>query len=422
MNGTTPICVSHGIKRSDVEIMAPAGSFENLWTAIRAGANSIYFGAPHLNMRSRSSANFSMEDLAEIARICKEHQVKSYLTLNVVMYDGDLPLMRQIVDKAKEAGIDAVIASDIAAIQYAYTQGVEIHISTQLNVSNYQGVKFFAQYADVIVLARELNLDQVKEIYAQIQRDQLKGPRGELIRIEMFCHGALCMAVSGKCYLSLHNYAHSANRGTCLQGCRRSYIVKDKESDDELEIDHEYIMSPKDLCTIGFMDRMLDAGVRVFKIEGRARSAEYVHYVVQSYHQAITAVLDGTYSRSMIDGWMEKLSQVFNRGFWNGYYLGQRLGEWSEAYGSVAKKKKIYAGKVTNYFSKIRVAEITVEACAVKSDDTLLVIGPTTGYMEIPLDELRNVGGDPVEILDKAVGSIKVPERVRRADKVFVWR
>lgn len=422
MNGTTSISASNAIKRSDVEIMAPAGSYDNLWTAIRAGANSVYFGAPHLNMRSRSSANFSMDDLAEIARICKEHQIKSYLTLNVVMYDEDLPLMRQIVDKAKAAGIDAVIASDIAAIQYAYTQGVEIHISTQLNVSNYQGVKFFAQYADVIVLARELNLDQVKEIYAQIQQDQLKGPKGELIRIEMFCHGALCMAVSGKCYLSLHNYAHSANRGTCLQGCRRSYIVKDKESDDELEIDHEYIMSPKDLCTIGFMDRMLDAGVRVFKIEGRARSAEYVHYVVQSYHQAITSVLDGTYSRSMIDGWMENLSLVFNRGFWNGYYLGQRLGEWSEAYGSVAKKKKIYAGRVTNYFSKIKVAEITVEACAVKSDDTLLIIGPTTGYMEIPLDELRNVGGDPVEILDKAVGSIKVPERVRRADKVFVWR
>lgn len=422
MKGTTSIGASDQIKRSDVEIMAPAGSFENLWTAIHAGANSIYFGAPHLNMRSRSSANFSMEDLAEIARICKDHQVKSYLTLNVVMYDGDLPLMRQIVDKAKEAGIDAVIASDIAAIQYAYTQGVEIHISTQLNVSNYQGVKFFAQYADVIVLARELNLDQVKEIYAQIQRDQLKGPGGELIRIEMFCHGALCMAVSGKCYLSLHNYGHSANRGTCLQGCRRSYIVKDKESDDELEIDHEYIMSPKDLCTIGFMDRMLDAGVRVFKIEGRARSAEYVHYVVQSYHQAITSVLDGTYSRSKIDGWMEKLSQVFNRGFWDGYYLGQRLGEWSEAYGSVAKKKKIYAGKVTNYFSKIKVAEITIEACVVKSDDTLLIIGPTTGYMEIPLTELRNAGGYQVEVLDKAVGSVQVPERVRRADKVFVWR
>lgn len=410
------------ISRKEIEIMAPAGSFDNLWTAIRAGANSIYFGAPHLNMRSRSSANFSMEDLEEIVRICKQHGVKAYLTLNVVMYDEDLPLMREIVDRAKAVGVDAVIASDIAAIDYAYSQGVEIHISTQLNVSNYQGVKYFARYADVIVLARELNLDQVKAIHQSILRDQLKGPKGELVRIEMFCHGALCMAVSGKCYLSLHNYGHSANRGTCLQGCRRSYLVKDKESEDELEIDQEYIMSPKDLCTIGFVDRMLESGVRVFKIEGRARSAEYVHYVVQAYDQAIESVLTGTYSREKIDAWTEQLSQVFNRGFWNGYYLGQRLGEWSEAYGSVAKRKKIYIGKVTNYFAKIKVAEISVEASPLRADDRVLIIGPTTGFMEIPLTELRDVQGNSVDQLEKAVGSIPVPDRVRRADKVFVWR
>ncbi|MBR3896217.1 MAG: U32 family peptidase [Bacteroidaceae bacterium] len=403
----------------DFEIMAPAGSRESLMAAIHAGADSIYFGIENLNMRARSASAFTIHDLREIAVICSEHDVKSYLTVNTIIYDEDICLMQKIVDAAKEAGISAVIAADVAVLEYCNRIGQEVHLSTQLNISNAEALKFYARFADVVVLARELNLDQVSEIYRTIQRENICGPRGEQVRIEMFCHGALCMAVSGKCYLSLDNLNHSANRGACMQVCRRSYIVRDKESDIELEVDNKYIMSPKDLKTIRFMDKMMDAGVRVFKIEGRARGPEYVHTVVSCYKEAIQSYLDGTLTEEKKDAWDERLKTVFNRGFWDGYYLGQRLGEWSKTYGSEATERKVYVGKGIKYFSNIGVAEFLIEASEISVGDKLLITGPTTGAVFIDLDEIR-YDLKPVQTAHKGEHiSIKVPGKVRPSDKLY---
>ena len=407
------------MKREDFEIMAPAGSWESLSAAIQAGADSVYFGIEKLNMRAKSSSNFTTQDLREIVRICRENNVKSYLTVNTILYDNDLSLMREIIDVAKESNVSAIIASDVSALMYANQIGVEVHLSTQLNISNVEALKFYAQFADVVVLARELNMEQVSEIYQAIIRDNIRGKNGDLIRIEMFCHGALCMAVSGKCYLSLHEKNVSANRGACNQICRRGYTVKDKDSEIELEIDNEYIMSPKDLKTIGFVDEMMKAGVRVFKIEGRARGAEYVKTVVGCYSEAIESVLNKTFSATKVAEWDIRLSKVFNRGFWNGYYLGQRLGEWSANYGSEATHKKIYVGKVTNYFSKIGVAEILLEAQYIETGDEILITGETTGAYEDKMGEMR-VELKPVERVEKGTYfSIKTKDIVRRNDKLF---
>lgn len=403
----------------DFEIMAPAGSRESLMAAIHAGADSIYFGIENLNMRARSASTFTIHDLREIAAICTEHDVKSYLTVNTIIYDEDICLMQKIVNAAKEAGISAVIAADVAVMAYCNQVGQEVHLSTQLNISNAEALKFYARFADVVVLARELNLDQVAEIYRTIQRENICGPRGEQVRIEMFCHGALCMAVSGKCYLSLDNLGHSANRGACMQVCRRSYIVHDKESDIELEVDNKYIMSPKDLKTIRFMDKMIEAGVRVFKIEGRARGPEYVHTVVSCYKEAIQSYLDGTLTEEKKDAWDERLKTVFNRGFWDGYYLGQRLGEWSKTYGSEATERKVYVGKGIKYFSNIGVAEFLIEAAEISVGDRLLITGPTTGAVFIDLDEIR-YDLKPVQTAHKGEHiSIKVPSKVRPSDKLY---
>ncbi|MBQ4622236.1 MAG: U32 family peptidase [Bacteroidaceae bacterium] len=403
----------------DFEIMAPAGSRESLMAAIHAGADSIYFGIENLNMRARSASAFTIHDLREIAAICNEHGVKSYLTVNTIIYDEDICLMQKIVDAAKEAGISAVIAADVAVLEYCNRIGQEVHLSTQLNISNSEALKFYARFADVVVLARELNLDQVAEIYRTIQKENICGPRGEQVRIEMFCHGALCMAVSGKCYLSLDNLNHSANRGACMQVCRRSYIVHDKESDIELEVDNKYIMSPKDLKTIRFMDKMMEAGVRVFKIEGRARGPEYVHTVVSCYKEAIQSYLDGTLTEEKKDAWDERLKTVFNRGFWDGYYLGKRLGEWSKTYGSEATERKVYVGKGIKYFSNIGVAEFLIEASEISVGDKLLITGPTTGAIFIDLDEIR-YDLKPVQTAHKGEHiSIKVPSKVRPSDKLY---
>lgn len=409
------------MKRNNLEIMAPAGSWESLTAAIKAGADSVYFGIENLNMRSRSSNNFTTEDLKEIVRTCNEANVKTYLTINTVIYDNDISLMYKIVDVAKESGVSAIIAADVAVMMYARFKGVEVHLSTQLNIANVESLKFYAQFADVVVLARELNMEQVADIYKEIVNQEIKGPSGELIRIEMFCHGALCMAVSGKCYLSLHEKNYSANRGACLQICRRPYIVKDKESDMELEVDNEYIMSPKDLKTIHFINKMIDSGVRVFKIEGRARAAEYVKTVVSCYREAIESYCDGTYTEEKIADWDMRLSRVFNRGFWNGYYLGQKLGEWSPKYGSEATVKKVYIGKCTNYFVKSGVAEFLIETYDVKVGDEILITGPTTGAYEATLNEIR-VDTIPSPMAKKGdTISIAVTERIRRNDKLFKW-
>ncbi|PRZ01395.1 U32 family peptidase [Marinilabilia salmonicolor] len=411
----------NNLKRSDFEVMAPVGSYESLMAAIQGGADSVYFGAEQLNMRSRSSSNFTTDDLREIVRIASEYDVKTYLTVNTVLYDKDLPVMRKLIDAAKESGISAVIASDQAAINYANSIGVEVHISTQVNISNVEALKFYSHFADVVVLARELNMDQVKAIYEAIEKEQIKGPSGELIRIEMFSHGALCMAVSGKCYLSLHQLNSSANRGGCLQPCRRSYIVTEKDTGQELEVDNEYIMSPKDLKTIHFLNKMIDAGVRVFKIEGRARGPEYVKTVVSSYSEAISSVLDGSYSQEKIDQWDQRLASVFNRGFWDGYYLGQKLGEWSANYGSLATRKKVYLGKGTNYFPKIGVAEFVLETKSLKVGDEILITGPTTGVVEMTVPEIR-VDLQPVEEAQKGDRlSIPIKEKIRRSDKLYKW-
>lgn len=409
----------HNIK--DFEIMAPVGSYDSLTAAIQGGANSIYFGIEGLNMRAKSSNNFTEDDLRNIAKICRENGLKSYLTVNTIIYDNDISLMHKIVNAAKEANISAIIASDVAVMMYARSIGVEVHLSTQLNITNTLSLMFYAQFADVVVLARELNLDQVNAIYRDIVEKQIKGPGGELIRIEMFCHGALCMAVSGKCYLSLHEKDLSANRGACNQICRRGYIVKDKDSDIELEIDNEYIMSPKDLKTIHFMNKMMDAGVRVFKIEGRARGPEYVRTVVTCYREAINSYCEGSFSETKIENWNTRLATVFNRGFWDGYYLGQRIGEWSNNYGSGSTKKKVIIGKGIKYFSNLGVAEFQLESGELKVGDEILVTGPTTGAVSTVIDEIR-VDLQPV---DKAVKgdrfSIRLKEKIRPSDKLFKW-
>lgn len=407
------------MKREEIEIMAPAGSWESLHAAIQAGADSVYFGIEKLNMRSKSSSNFSTDDLREIVRICKENKIKSYLTVNTILYDNDISLMREIIYIAKEVQVTAIIAADVAALMYANSIGVEVHLSTQLNISNVESLKFYAQFADVVVLARELNMEQVAEIYKAIEKDNILGKNGRLIRIEMFCHGALCMAVSGKCYLSLHEKNLSANRGACNQICRRGYVVKDKDSEIELEIDNEYIMSPKDLKTISFVDVMLESGVRVFKIEGRARGAEYVKTVVSCYREAIESVLDKSFSEEKVEQWNTRLSKVFNRGFWNGYYLGQRLGEWSKNYGSEATHKKVYLGKVTNFFTKLGVAEFLMETNSLAVGDEILITGETTGAYEAIVDEIR-VDLQSVEKTVKGESfSMKTQVPIRRNDKLF---
>lgn len=403
----------------DYEIMAPAGSYESLTAAIQGGADSIYFGIEGLNMRAKSSHNFTIADLHNIAAICRDHNIKSYLTVNTIIYDNDMELMRKVVDAAKEANLSAVIAADVAVLMYARSIGVEVHLSTQLNISNTESLKFYGQFADVVVLARELNMDQVASIYRDIVDQQIKGPSGELIRIEMFCHGALCMAVSGKCYLSLHEKDLSANRGACNQICRRGYIVKDKTSEIELEIDNEYIMSPKDLKTIHFMNKMMDAGVRVFKIEGRARGPEYVRVVTSCYKEAVQAYCNDTYTEEKINDWNERLSTVFNRGFWDGYYLGQRLGEWTHRYGSGATKRKVYVGKAIKHFGKLGVTEFLVETQSVKPGDELLITGPTTGAVFVTADDIRV---DLVTVPEAVKGdrfSIRTNEKIRPNDQLY---
>ena len=404
---------------SDFEIMAPVGSRESLAAAINAGADSVYFGIGQLNMRSHSANHFTIDDLREIASICSEHGIKTYLTVNTIIYGEDIDTMHQIVDAAAEAGISAVIASDVAVMTYCRQRGVEVHLSTQLNISNIEALKFYAQFADVVVLARELNMEQVAEIYHQIEQQHVCGPSGQLVRIEMFCHGALCMAVSGKCYMSLHDANRSANRGQCVQICRRSYTVTDNETGNQLEIDNKYIMSPKDLKTIRFMDRMMKAGVRVFKIEGRARGPEYVHTVVSCYKEAVSSVINGTFTEERKDEWDQRLATVFNRGFWDGYYQGQTLGEWNRHYGSNATERKVLVGKVIKYFSKLGVAEVAVEASEFGLGDKLLITGNATGALWLTADEIR-YDLKPVErALQRQRVSIPVPEKVRPNDKLF---
>lgn len=407
--------------RKDFEIMAPVGSYESLHAAIAAGTDAVYFGVEGLNMRSRSSANFTLDDLRQIASICDAAGVRTYLTVNTIVYDADIPTVHSIIDAAREARLSAVIASDIAAIAYARSVGVEVHISTQCNISNIEAVRFYAAYADVVVLARELSLEQVAAIHQAIIDQDIRGPKGGLVRIEMFCHGALCMAVSGKCYLSLHEMNSSANRGACTQICRRGYKVTDLETDDELVVENKYIMSPKDLKTIHFLNKMIDAGVSVFKIEGRARGPEYVSIAVRAYSEALSSIADGTYSEEKIAAWDTELSKIFNRGFWNGYYLGQRLGEWSSKYGSSATRVKQYIAKGVKYFSKLGVGEFFMEGEELCRGDEVVITGPTTGALVLTVDDIR-VGGKSV---DKAVKgdsfSIAVPSKIRPADRLYRW-
>ena len=410
------------MNRKDFEIMAPVGSRESLAAALAAGADAVYFGIEGLNMRSRSSANFTADYMAEIAALCAAKGVRTYLTVNTVMYDSDMPAMRKIISRAKEAGISAIIASDMAAILYAREIGQPVHISTQVNVSNTEAVRFYSQFADVMVLARELNMDQVSEIHRAITDENICGPDGQQVRLEMFCHGALCMAVSGKCYMSLHEMNSSANRGACNQICRRAYTVRDKETGDELEIDNQYIMSPKDLKTIHFLNKMVDAGVRVFKIEGRARGPEYVAETVACYSQAIEAIVDGTYGEEKIVEWDARLTKIFNRGYWNGYYMGERLGEWSAKYGSSATRVKSYAGKAMRYFSKIGVGEFLLEAGELRTGDEVVITGPTTGALIFTVPELR-FDLKPVDSVKKGqLFSMPVPEKVRPSDKLYIWK
>jgi putative protease len=404
-----------------IEIMSPVGSYEALMAAIHAGAGSVYFGVGDMNMRARSSANFTLEDLENIAQICKENNVLSYLTVNTVIYNHEIEKMQILLDTAKKCGISAIIASDMAVMNYCKKIGLEIHISTQCNITNIEAVKFYAQFADVIVLARETELKEVKQIAKQIQEEKICGPKGELIKIEMFIHGALCMAVSGKCYISLDNFNYSANRGACLQPCRRGYQVKDIDSEIELAVENEYIMSPKDLCTIGFLDKMLDAGVTVLKIEGRGRSPEYVKMVTQCYHEAIESIQNQTYTQEKIEDWITRLRSVYNRDFWDGYYLGQKVGAWTQNYGSQATRTKQYVGKVTNYFSKLQVAEILVETYEISLGDEIMVFGPTTGVIDLKIEEIR-VELHPGPQATKGVYcSITVPKTVRRNDKIYKW-
>ncbi len=407
------------MERRDVEIMAPVGSYESLAAAIQGGAGSVYFGVGQLNMRARSSNNFTLVDLTNIAEKAHSHGVKTYLTVNTVIFDNEIEQLHQIIDAVKEAGISAIIASDVSAISYAHSIGVEVHISTQVNITNFEAVKFYAQYADVVVLAREMNIGRVWEICKQIKEQNITGPKGELIRLEMFVHGALCMAVSGKCYLSLHEMNSSANRGSCMQTCRRAYTVTDNETGAELEIDNEYIMSPKDLKTIHFLNKLIDAGVSVLKIEGRARSPEYVKTVSRCYREAVDAYFDDEFTDEKIANWDERLKTVFNRGFWDGYYLGQRLGEWSKNYGSLATQRKLYIGKGMNYFSKMKVAEFKMESGTLNVGDQIIITGPTTGVVEAEVKEIR-VDLKPVEETKKGeFFSIQLDEKIRRSDKLY---
>ena len=401
--------------------MAPVGSYESLNAAIQAGADAVYFGIEGLNMRARSSVNFTIHDLHAIARQCAEVGVKTYLTVNTIIYDDDITLMQQVINAAKEAHITAIIASDIAAITYARSIGVEVHISTQVNISNTEALRFYSQWADVVVLARELSMDQVSHIHQAIENENITGPHGEKIRIEMFCHGALCMAVSGKCYLSLHELNSSANRGACTQICRRSYTVRDRETNEELAVENKYIMSPKDLKTIHFLNKMVDAGVRVFKIEGRARGPEYVYTAVQCYSQALEAICNGSYSEEKIHEWDTRLEKIFNRGFWNGYYLGQRLGEWSHKYGSSATRTKRYAAKGVRYFSNIGVGEFIMESGELNVGDEIVITGPTTGVIITTVEELRvNLKSVPTAVKGDAF-SIKLDQKIRPSDKLYIW-
>ena len=429
------------MRREELEIMAPAGNFECLMAAIEGGANSVYFGIGHLNMRSHSANNFAQEDLPEITRICREYGIKSYMTLNITLYDGEIAEARAVLDAAKAAGVDAIIASDMAVILYCRQIGLEVHISTQLSISNIEALRFYAQFADVVVLARELHLDQVRAIHETIGREQIMGPSGKPVRIEMFAHGAMCMAISGKCYLSLDAYGKSANRGGCYQVCRRGYEVKDVETGHTLLVDNKYIMSPKDLCTIDFLDKIVASGVKVFKIEGRARSAEYVRRTARCYREAADAICDGTYTPELAAGLKAQLAEVFNRGFWDGYYQGRRLGEWSAVYGSQATRRKVYCGKVTNWFNRIGVAEVLIESGTLRVGDDALIIGPTTGVLEFKVEDLR-VEMKPAQEAGKGIYcSVAVPvsempedrvtdhpakeaeERLhpRRGDRVYLW-
>lgn len=403
-----------------IEIMAPCGSWESLTAALQGGADAVYFGVGRLNMRSRSAANFTADDLEAICRTCRKAGVRTYLTVNTIIYNSEIDEMHALLHAAKEAGVTAIIASDMAVIGYARQIGIEVHISTQCNISNTEAVRFYAQWADVMVLARELPLQQVADITRFIKENDIRGPKGELVQVEIFAHGALCMSISGKCYLSLDNYNYSANRGACLQLCRRGYIVKDKESDLELEIDNEYIMSPKDLCTIGFLDKIVKAGVRVLKIEGRGRSADYVRTVTECYREAVASIAEGSYTREKIAAWTERLRSVFNRGFWDGYYLGRRMGEWSERYGSQATEQKVYLGLVRNYFGKIGVAEAQIQTAeTLKVGDEVMVIGETTGVYRDTLKEMR-LDRDPVpEVHQGDRFSFATTEPIHRGDKVY---
>lgn len=410
------------IKRNEIEIMAPAGSWESLRAAIQGGADSVYFGVEKLNMRARSSHNFTTADLPAIVALCRENGLRSYLTLNIVVYDEEISELKEVLAAAAAAGITAVIATDQAAIIAAREAGIEVHLSTQLNISNAGSLKFYSQWADVAVLSRELNIQQVENIHDIIIRDSIRGPGGEFIKLEMFVHGALCMAISGKCYLSLHEYNASANRGNCYQTCRRGYTVSDRETGYELDIDNQYIMSPKDLCTISFLDQLISAGARVLKIEGRARPPEYVRTVTRCYSEAADAIADGTFGREKVDMWMRQLETVFNRGFWDGYYLGQKLGEWSTTYGSAATKRKVYLGKVTNYFAKAGAVEIKLETGDLSAGEELVITGPTTGILTFTADELRDVSEKETTNVQKGeLCSVKVSAVVRRSDKVFRW-
>lgn len=409
------------MNRKDFEIMAPVGCYESLHAAINAGADAVYFGVEGLNMRARSSVNFTLDDLRRIASICDEADVKTYLTVNTIIYDNEIAKCHDVIDAVKESGISAIIASDIAAISYARKIGVEVHISTQVNVSNIEAVRFYSQWADVMVLARELSLEQVSSIHRAIEEENICGPRGEKIRLEMFCHGALCMAVSGKCYLSLHEMNSSANRGACTQICRRGYRVTDIETGDQLEIENKYIMSPKDLKTIHFLNKMIDAGVSVFKIEGRARGPEYVALTVQAYSEAIQSICDGSFTDEKIAHWNESLSRVFNRGFWDGYYMGQRLGEWSSKYGSSATKVKRYIAKGVRYFPKLGVGEFLMEAGELHPGDEIVITGTDTGAIIMKVDELR-LEYDPVQTVRKGDSfSMKVPRKIRPSDRMYLW-
>ncbi len=402
-----------------LELMSPAGSFEALRSAIQAGCNSVYFGVEQLNMRARSSINFTLEDLKEIAQIAKENHIKAYITLNTIIYDHDIRLMKEIVSAAKENGIDAIIASDHAVMNYAKKIGMPIHISTQCNITNIDSVEFYANYADVMVLSRELSLSQVEDIVREIERRDIRGPQNELVKIEIFGHGALCMAVSGKCYLSLHSHNASANRGACIQNCRRSYIVIDKEEGYELEIDNEYIMSAKDLCTIDFLDKIIKAGVSVLKIEGRGRSADYVYETTKCYREAIDSIYEGTYTLEKIETWKERLATVYNRGFWDGYYLGRKMGEWSKNHGSAATTKKVYLGKIRNFFDKISVAEVELETLQLKLNDDIIITGPKTGLVKAVVQEIRLEDIPVPEVKKGDIFSIKLPEKVRPSDKLY---